>query len=235
MNASAAAVVETSPLRYEFPGAFRLEVGPIRLLAGRASACFGPSGCGKTTLLRLIAGILRPHEGSVRLLGHDLSALDDTALRALRFGRAGIVFQDFALLSSLSVHANVCLPTVASGGDAAEVRERAADLAERLGVDHTLRRKPHRLSQGERQRVAICRALVGRPSVIICDEPTANLDPDRSRSVIDTLLEQARRLDAGLFVVTHDHGLLNAFDERLELGRTVGVSTGGAETVGVGA
>ena len=142
--------------------AFELHAPDIDLEPGNALACVGPSGSGKTTLVRLACGLLRADRGAVHALGHDLASLDDARLRAWRLTNVGLVFQDFALLAHLSALENILLPLVLAPNSASgtEERERAHELARALEVDHTLRRRPARLSHGERQRIAICRALV---------------------------------------------------------------------------
>jgi len=195
-------------------------VESLSIHGGRHTAIVGPSGCGKTTLLRLIAGILTPRAGTVRLAGEAISGLSDRARRAFRVGSIGMVFQDFALLEYLTALDNILLPyrinpALVLGADA---RARAQELARQTGIEQTLRRKPRRLSQGERQRVAICRALVTEPRVVLCDEPTGNLDAERSRSTIDLILGEATAAGATAIVVTHDRSLLGAFSNVVDAG-----------------
>jgi putative ABC transport system ATP-binding protein len=187
--------------------------------AGERVACIGPSGSGKTTLVHLIAGILAPEAGDVRLAGTLLGELSNAQRRALRITRIGMVFQEFELLDYLSAEENVLLPYHVSPAlrlDAG-VRERARALAQACGVEHTLARRPNQLSQGERQRVALCRALVTEPRLILCDEPTGNLDPDTAAAVLELVFERAAALDAALLMVTHDHGLLPRFDRVIDV------------------
>ena len=184
----------------------------------------GPSGSGKTTLLHCIAGILPVPEGTVRVHGEDLSAgsplaADPARRRALRRNHIGLVFQELALLDHLSVLENILLPYFIDGTRRrnAAVRARAQDLAARTGIEALLSRRPRRLSQGERQRVAICRALVTEPALVLADEPTGNLDPATSQQVVDLLLTLVRAHEASLVMVTHDHGLRPQFDQVLDL------------------
>ena len=215
-------VVALDDVRFTRAEGFALHVARLRLAAGEALACVGPSGCGKTTLVELVAGILVPQQGRARLLGVDLGALSDEGRRAHRIAHVGFVFQRFALLEHLTGLENVLLPYHVSRAlrldDAA--RERALELAHTLGVAHALPRKPERLSQGERQRLAICRALVTEPDLLLADEPTGNLDPARSAETMELLVSQARRRGTGLLVATHDHGLLDRFDRVLVVGDT---------------
>lgn len=199
--------------------AFTLRVESLRIGAGEHTAIMGPSGCGKTTLLRLVVGSLTPDEGRVTLLGRELAALGEPARRRLRLREVGMVFQSFALLEYLPAIDNILLPYTLDPGMrlTAEVRDRARRLAEAVGIGATLRRKPAGLSQGERQRVAICRALITRPPLIVCDEPTGNLDPARSGAAIDLILREASAIGATVILVTHDHELLPRFERVLRL------------------
>jgi len=187
---------------------------------GGHAAVVGPSGCGKTTLLRLLTGILCPTSGTIELDGHRLDQLGDASRRAVRISTVGFVFQRFALLDYCTALENILLPLRLHGSVAldGEARDRAYELAEATGISHTLKRRPDRLSQGEQQRVAICRALIANPKLIACDEPTGNLDPARAESIIALILEQANHTDATVLLVTHDHGLLPHFKEVLDMG-----------------
>ena len=202
------------------PG-FSLSIPHFAVERREAVAVIGPSGCGKTTMLRLAAGITVPDAGSVKLEDTELGRYSETARRDLRLRRVGFVFQDFRLLEYLDVHQNILLPyRLGSLRLDSECRDRGADLARQLGVGHLLKRRIDRLSHGERQRVAICRALVTRPACVLADEPTGNLDPANKRGILDALLDAARSHDAALLAVTHDHELLPAFDRVFDLGES---------------
>lgn len=199
-------------------GGFQLTVDALTIARGERVACIGPSGSGKTTLAHLMTGILLPDKGSVRLDGQDLSSLPDSDRRALRISRVGMVFQQFALLDHLTGLENILLPYHISAaltldGDA---RARGRELARTMGIDHALSRRPQRLSQGERQRLAICRALVTEPGLVIADEPTGNLDPQATDATLDLLMVEVTRRQATLLVVTHDRALLSRFDRVLQ-------------------
>jgi putative ABC transport system ATP-binding protein len=193
---------------------FALQIDELRVSAGESVALVGPSGSGKTTLLHLVAGILTPDSGQVTVAGKDVAALDDARRRAFRVGRIGLVFQEFELLEYLSVLDNITLPyrihPALRLDDAA--RDRAQALASRLGIGDKLARRPGHLSQGERQRAAVCRSLVTGPSLLLADEPTGNLDPVNTGLVLDALFELAAESGAALLTVTHDHELLPRFD-----------------------
>jgi putative ABC transport system ATP-binding protein len=195
-------------------GDFRLRIPDLRVAEGSTAAFIGPSGSGKTTLLNLVAGIVLPSGGRVETDGIDVGSLSDEARRRFRVTRIGLVFQEFELLEYLNVLDNILLPyrvNPALDFDDA-VRERAARLAESVGIGDKLRRYPARLSQGERQRVAVCRAVLPEPVLILADEPTGNLDPVNAGKVLDILFGFAREGGATLLAVTHDHDILSRFE-----------------------
>jgi len=186
---------------------------------GQHTAIVGPSGCGKTTLLRLLTGILSPSAGVIEFDGQRLDRLSDARRRALRIGRVGFVFQRFALLEYCTALENILVPLRLGGGSPGPAaRDRAQALAEAAGIEHTLARRPYRLSQGEQQRVAICRALIAEPALIACDEPTGNLDPRRAESILTLIFDQAQRAGSTVLLVTHDHALLPHFEHVLDMG-----------------
>ena len=199
-------------------GGFRLRVPEFSLADSERVAVVGPSGSGKTTLLNLIAGILTPEGGRIDVAGTEVSNLSDAERRRFRASQIGFVFQDFALLDYLSARQNIYYPyriTPALKLDA-DARARAAKLAEACGIGDKLDRHPSALSQGEQQRVAICRALVTQPKLILSDEATGNLDPDSKARILDLLFEQASEAGAAVLAVTHDHELLPRFERVLD-------------------
>ena len=200
---------------------FRLFVPKFDLSSGERVALIGPSGSGKTTFLHLLAGILVPREGLVRVGEKELSRLDDFTRRAFRISKLGLVFQDFRLIEYLNARENMLLPYRL--GSELRLKESVLDrmriLAERLRVSGLLDSPVKRLSQGERQRVAIGRALLVRPGMILADEPTGNLDPSDKQRIMDLLFDQALELEATLIVVTHDHALLDRFDRVVDFDR----------------
>jgi putative ABC transport system ATP-binding protein len=207
-------MLQVSDLHFRYGDAgFALRIDELNVGAGESVALVGPSGSGKTTLLHLVAGILPPDAGRIRVDGEDLAALDDAARRTFRIRRIGLVFQEFELLEYLSVLDNVLLPyrihpALQLDGAA---RRRARALAERLGIGDKLGRAPNSLSQGERQRVAVCRALVTGPPLLLADEPTGNLDPANKQRVVQALFELAAESGATILTVTHDQDLLSHF------------------------
>jgi len=223
----AAARLEDVSYRYPGADAFALRVPALRVDRGELVACVGASGCGKTTLINLMAGVLVPDSGWVTLGEVPISDLPEARRRVERIRRVGLVFQEFELLEYLSAFHNIVLPFRLSGalGSVASVRGRVRELAGSLGVSHVLGRRPGRLSQGERQRVAVCRALVTGPELIIADEPTGNLDPGNADGVIDLLIESARASGAAMLVVTHNHKLLDRFDRVIHLDDLTGAGS----------
>jgi ABC-type lipoprotein export system ATPase subunit len=200
-------------------GDFRLAVRALDIAAGTTHACIGASGSGKSTLLQLMAGILLAPRGSIRLGAVDWADLSEAERRLRRITQVGLVFQELELLEHLDVRENILLPYFVQPGlrlDAV-VAGRMAELAQAAGIRALLGRRPRALSQGERQRVALCRALVTDPPLLLADEPTGNLDPKTARAVLDLMLEQVRVRGATLVMVTHDHGLLDAFAHVIEL------------------
>ncbi|MDX1661179.1 MAG: ABC transporter ATP-binding protein [Gemmatimonadota bacterium] len=173
------------------------------LHAGRSVAVVGRSGSGKTTLLHLAAGIDVPTAGRVELDGRALESMSDAARSRMRRERVGLVFQFFHLLPHLSVEDNVALPEMIAGTSADEFRARARELLRRVGLADRASSAVHRLSGGERQRVAICRALIRRPSLLLADEPTGNLDDATGDRVMELLDGMAEEVGATLLYVTH--------------------------------
>jgi putative ABC transport system ATP-binding protein len=173
--------------------------------AGEAVAIVGISGSGKSTLLGLLAGLDTPSSGSVEIDGHDLFALDEDGRAALRGRMLGFVFQSFQLLPEFTALENVMLPLELAGDGGA--RAAARDLLERVGMSGRLDHYPKQLSGGEQQRVAIARAFVGRPALLLADEPTGNLDAATGEKIIDLMFELNRERRTTLMLVTHDESL----------------------------
>jgi len=195
-------------------GGFRLRIPELDMAPGERVAVIGPSGSGKTTLLNLISGIVVPDRGSVQVGGEMVNQLNDRARRSFRLRHIGFVFQDFELLDYLSVLDNILHPYRIGAALKLDrsVRDRARTLAEKLGVADKLSRHPGHLSQGERQRVAICRALLPARRLILADEATGNLDPENKLRILDLLFKSVEACGAPLLAVTHDHELLGQFD-----------------------
>lgn len=215
---SATTGLHVSDLRFAYSAeGFRVHVPQLELAAGKALALAGPSGAGKSTLLRLLTGLLTPTAGKVNLGAAQMETMSHEARRAFRLQHIGLVFQDFALLDYLTVTENILLPHQFRGTANAAVRTKMLDLTQRLHIDRYLDKRVSHLSQGERQRVAVARALVHEPQFVFADEPTASLDPARGRIVVDMLLEDTRRRGACLVMVTHDPNLLPLFDQTVRM------------------
>lgn len=199
---------------------FSMHVPTLAIRDGERLAIVGPSGCGKTTLLHLMAGIRLPVAGTIIVDDTEVSRLSDSARRRFRISSIGLVFQEFELLDYLTVRENILLPfrIHPSLRLSDEIEERVKALAESVGLSGKLTRPIQRLSQGERQRVAICRALITKPRYILADEPTGNLDPSLKNHILDILFDVAAKESATLVMVTHDHSLLSRFDRVLPLG-----------------
>lgn len=191
--------------------------------SGELMLLMGPSGSGKTTLLSVMGCILRPSSGSVRVLGDEVMGLPESALPAIRRQRIGFVFQGFNLFPTMTAQQNVALALDLSGRPPREARARAADLLAQVGLEHKLDAYPSDMSGGQKQRVAIARALAGDPPIVLGDEPTAALDSDSGRRVMDLLSQLAHDHNRAVVVVTHDSRMLHYADRivAIEDGRIV--------------
>jgi len=197
---------------------FQLVIPSLSVGSAESVAIIGPSGTGKSTLLKLVSGILTATKGQVLFNGVDLAALGDSRRRALRSEQIGFIFQNFELQDYLSAFDNILHPYRISRTLQldAEVRERARQLAYDMGVNERLQAYPSQLSQGEKQRVAICRAVLSCPRLILADEATGNLDPANKQHILDLIFHYIQQSGATLLAVTHDHDLLNRFDRVID-------------------
>ncbi len=180
--------------------------------AGRVVAITGRSGSGKSTLLHLAAGIDEPTSGDVLLLGRSLRALGDGERTRLRRDHVGLVFQFFHLVPHLSVLENVLVPALVAGDPPRDAEARARELLAKVALSDRAGEPAQKLSGGEMQRVALCRALLRRPSLLLADEPTGNLDEETGRAVLDLLLALAREEGSAVLYVTHSRELAGAAD-----------------------
>jgi putative ABC transport system ATP-binding protein len=197
---------------------FQLSIPQLIINEAEKIAIIGPSGSGKTSLLKLISGILLPQKGKVSIDNVVINQFSDSDRRDYRIANIGFIFQDFELLDYLDTQDNIFHPyriTRALKLDA-EVRSRANSLAQEMGIQGKMRRFTHTLSQGEKQRVAICRAMLPKPKLILADEATGNLDPKNKTKILDVLFRSADKSKATLIAVTHDHELLNRFDRVID-------------------
>jgi len=215
MSDSASLAVDTAKLGFSYRDRPVVHIERCQLDRGRSMAVIGPSGCGKTTFLHLLAGLIRPSTGTVRILGQDLSQLAGAKLDRFRGRNIGLVFQRFHLLPALNVRDNVLLAQRLAGSriDAARV----ATLLEQLDLVGLEHHKPSMLSQGQAQRVAIARALVHGPELIMADEPTSALDDRHAERALALLQASAQTVGAALLVVTHDQRVRGCLDGELEI------------------
>ena len=212
---SGQAVLSAADLAQSYGARTVLELRKWTVQAGQHSIVLGPSGCGKTTLLHLIAGLLRPSRGRIRVAGQDLSALAPAELDGFRGKNIGIVLQRLHLIRALTVKDNLRLAQSLAGLPVSA--ERIEHLLFELGIAALATARPDRLSQGEAQRVAIARAVINRPALILADEPTSALDDGNAETVLRLLLTQAEASGATLLIATHDGRLKAHFAHRLEL------------------
>ncbi len=189
----------------------------FEVAAGDGLAITGPSGAGKSTLLHIIGTLEPPSSGSLSIGGTDVFDLDEPTLARFRNGNVGFVFQDHHLLPQYTVLENAVIPAMAFSGGQADPHARARTLLQRVGLGHRLDHRPAELSGGERQRVAIARALINRPALVLCDEPTGDLDTSTANSVADLLQELHADEQNILIVVTHSMGLAARFGRRFDL------------------
>ncbi len=199
-----------------------LEIEP-----GRLTLLIGPSGCGKTTLLSILTGILTPSAGEVEIQGVCITALRGARKARFRREHLGFIFQQYNLLPALTAAENAAIPLVADGMSLAEAAKRARATLARIGMADHADKRPNQLSGGQMQRVAIARALVHEPSVIVCDEPTAALDEQTGRTVMEILRRIASDARNAVLVVTHDNRIYHFADRIVTMndGRITGEIT----------
>ena len=187
----------------------------FQLAAGETAALVGASGSGKSTLLTLIAGLDTPTQGTVRIAGQDIFALDEDARAALRAEKVGFVFQSFQLLGNLTALENVMLPLELAGRR--DARQAATEMLARVGLSARLGHYPRLMSGGEQQRVALARAFVVRPALLLADEPTGSLDFATGESVMQLMLDLNQELGTTLVLVTHDRAIAARCDRRITI------------------
>jgi putative ABC transport system ATP-binding protein len=227
MSISAQAI-NLQDLRFRYSSGFELHLSGLEIDAGSRVVCIGPSGCGKTTFLHLVAGILPAMSGRLQVLGQNLHQMNDVQRRAFRIAKIGLVFQEFELLEYLTAEENLFLPFQINPAlrPSADLQTYAKGLTDQLGLSDLMFRRPAALSQGERQRVAVGRALITRPELVLCDEPTGNLDPDATARSLDLLFDQCQAAGATLVVVSHDRQILDRFDQVIDLSSVIAGGNG---------
>lgn len=187
----------------------------LQISPGETLAIRGASGSGKSTLLYMLGGLERPDSGEVIVHSHKLNKMSDEQLAHFRNTQVGFVFQFHFLLPSLTAKANILLPSRLGDHSQQKVEKRALNLARRLGVESSLEKWPHQLSGGEQQRINLIRALSLEPKVLLCDEPTGNLDSRNSANVVQLLKELSTETGCTLVVVTHDDSVASAFERKI--------------------
>lgn len=212
-------MIDIDDLHFIYPdGNFSLDISKLSIGQGESIAIIGPSGSGKTTLLNLICGVSRPQSGDIRINDRSLNTQSEKEVRQYRISHIGMVFQSFELLEYLNVLDNILLPYRLDNTLHMDMQTvtRAKEIAATFGIDDKLKRYPSQLSQGEKQRVAIMRALITGAKLIIADEPTGNLDPKNTDLVADLLLDFVKKEGATLVTVTHDHDFAKRFDRVID-------------------
>lgn len=202
-------------LKHSYDGQTMISYPDWKVDAGNHAIILGNSGCGKTTLLHLIGGLMPPREGLLEVAGENLRNKSGAKLDRFRGKNIGIVFQKPHLVRSLTVKENLTLSQYL--GQKKTDNKRAEDVLSQLGIQELANRKVHQISQGQAQRVSIARAVINSPKLLLADEPTASLDDENCKKVIDLLKSQAEETGATLIVATHDHRVKNEFKNQLEL------------------
>lgn len=226
---AAPAVVELTGVGKEYPGGVTaLREVDLRIGHGELLAIVGPSGSGKSTLLHIVGTLDRPTSGRVAIAGHDVSALSDRRLSALRAQHIGFVFQAFHLVPGISARDNVAEGLLYTGLPRAQRRRRAAEALDRVGLADRLDHRPHQLSGGQKQRVAIARAVVGEPDLLLADEPTGALDSESGEAVM-ALLYDLNKEGSTIAVITHDSEIADRLPRQVRVrdGRVVADTVAG--------
>lgn len=215
--ATPSAMLDLRAVTKHYPGGVKALRGiDLTVHAGELIGVVGPSGSGKTTLLQIMGTLDRPTSGEVIVDGYDASTASDDELSALRAHRIGFVFQQFYLLDGMSAVDNVAGGLLYNGIPPAKRRERAREALTRVGLGHRLEHRPNQLSGGEKQRTAIARAVVGRPSIVFADEPTGALDTKTGKDIIE-LLRELNADGATLVIITHDLDVASALGRQVQM------------------
>ena len=189
----------------------------LDIAAGEVVSIVGPSGAGKTTLLQIIGTLSRQDSGRVLINGVDLSTIGDTKLSRFRNQNIGFVFQFHNLLGEFTALENVCIPAYIAGSERNQTEKRAVELLELLGMKHRMHHKPAEMSGGEQQRVAVARALINSPALLLADEPSGNLDSHNRDELHSLFFELRDKFGQTIVIVTHDNDLAQRSDRKIEM------------------
>lgn len=221
-------ILQIKDLHFQYPASdFKIEISDIKITQGSKIAISGKSGSGKTTLIHLISGILRPQSGEILFYDKSITDMNDKEIRKHRISNIGFIFQEFELLEYLNVMDNLILPYKINKSLVldAEIKDKAKEIANRIGIGNKLDQHPKQLSGGERQRLAIARALITSPPLIIADEPTGNLDEKTSNIVMDEITDQVSYTNSTLIMISHNNELISSFDETIDIQESPNIIT----------
>ena len=221
-------ILQISDLHFQYPASdFKIEVSDIKITQGSKIAISGKSGSGKTTLIHLISGILKPQSGEILFFDKSITDMNDNDIRKHRISNIGFIFQEFELLDYLNVMDNLVLPYKINKSLSLdeEIKDKAKEIANRIGIGNKLDQHPKQLSGGERQRLAIARALITSPPLIIADEPTGNLDDKTSNIVMDEITDQVSYTNSTLIMISHNNELISSIDEIIDIQESPNIIT----------
>lgn len=221
-------ILQIRDLHFQYPASdFKIEISDIKITQGSKIAISGKSGSGKTTLIHLISGILKPQSGEILFYNKSITDMNDKEIRKHRISNIGFIFQEFELLEYLNVMDNLVLPYKINKSLVldAEIKDKAKEIANRIGIGNKLDQHPKQLSGGERQRLAIARALITSPPLIIADEPTGNLDEKTSNIVMDEITDQVSYTNSTLIMISHNNELISSFDEIIDIQESPNIIT----------
>jgi len=221
-------ILQIRDLHFQYPASdFKIEISDIKITQGSKIAISGKSGSGKTTLIHLISGILKPQSGEILFYDKSITDMNDKEIRKHRISNIGFIFQEFELLEYLNVMDNLVLPYKINKSLVldAEIKDKAKEIANRIGIGNKLDQHPKQLSGGERQRLAIARALITSPPLIIADEPTGNLDEKTSNIVMDEITDQVSYTNSTLIMISHNNELISSFDETIDIQESPNIIT----------
>ena len=221
-------ILQIRDLHFQYPASdFKIKISDIKITKGSKIAISGKSGSGKTTLIHLISGILKPQSGEILFYDESITDMNDKEIRKHRILNIGFIFQEFELLEYLNVMDNLILPYKINKSLVldAEIKDKAKEIANRIGIGNKLDQHPKQLSGGERQRLAIARALITSPPLIIADEPTGNLDAKTSNIVMDEITDQVSYTNSTLIMISHNNELISSFDEIIDIQESPNIIT----------